>query len=283
MVGRTVARAARTAALSARSGPGSHGWPSVCHSGAVTTPPPAPSGTPALLPRPRLTGPQRRARLAEARLYVCTDLQRFLAADGRLDEDAFGAFCDDAYRGGVDIVQVRDKAVDVAVELAAHAVLARAAAAHGGLTAANDRADVAALAGTDVFHGGQTDLTTAQMRALLGPDVVLGRSCHTPEQVDAAAADPGLDYFCTGPVWPTPTKPGRAAVGLDLPRHAAAVTAPGAPAAGRTWFAIGGIDAERLPRVREAGAERIVVVRAVTAAADPAAAARALRAGLPRP
>lgn len=245
--------------------------------GAVTGPAAfAPSSA-----RPRRSGAERRARLAAARLYVCTDLQRFLTADGALDAAAFGAFCDASLRGGVDVVQVRDKAVDVAVELAAHAVLAEAADRHGALTAANDRADVAALAGADVFHGGQADLTTAQMRALLGPDVVLGRSCHTPAQVDAAAREEGLDYFCTGPLWETPTKPGRAAVGLHLPRHAAALTAPGGPAAGRVWFAIGGIDAGRLSAVTAAGAERIVVVRAVTEAADPEAAARTLRAGLP--
>jgi len=225
-------------------------------------------------------GAARRARLAEARLYVCTDLQRFLDDAGVLDEAAFAAFCTAALRGGVDLIQVRDKAVDVAVELAAFAVLVPLAREHGALSAANDRADVAALAGVDVFHTGQTDLTTAQCRALLGPDVVLGRSCHTPDHVRAARAEDGLDYFCTGPVWATPTKPGRARVGLELPALAAALDAAD-PDGARPWFAIGGVDAERLPQVREAGAGRIVVVRAVTQAADPEAAARELRAGLP--
>ena len=228
------------------------------------------------------TGPgaRRRARLAASRLYVCTDLQRFLRPDGTLDTAAFADFCAAAFRGGVDVIQVRDKAVDVAVELAAFATLVPLAREHGALSAANDRADVAALAGVDVFHTGQTDLTTAQCRALLGPDVVLGRSCHTEAQVRGARAEDGLDYFCTGPVWATPTKPGRAAVGLELPALAARLDTED-PAEARPWFAIGGVDADRLPEVRAAGAERIVVVRAVTQAEDPEAAARTLRAGLP--
>lgn len=250
----------------------------VCHSGrmhspAPLTPAPAPEGG----ARP---GADRRARLAASRLYVCTDLQRFLGADGTLDAAAFEDFCAAAFRGGVDLIQVRDKAVDVGVELAAFGVLVPLAAEHGALSAANDRADVAALAGVDVFHTGQTDLSTAQCRALLGPDVVLGRSCHTEAQVRAARAEGGLDYFCTGPVWATPTKPGRAAVGLGLPAAAAALDAAD-PAGARPWFAIGGVDADRLGQVRAAGAQRVVVVRAVTLAADPEAAARALRAGLP--
>ena len=138
----------------------------------------------------------------------------------------------------------------------------------------------ALLAGVDVFHAGQEDLTSAQARRVLGPEVLLGRSCRSQEHVRAAAADPELDYFCTGPVWETPTKPGRAAVGLELPRFAAALTAPDGQAPGRVFFAIGGIDQDRVPRVRAAGAERIVVVRAVTGAEDPEAAARALRTAL---
>lgn len=220
-----------------------------------------------------------RERLATARLYLCTDLSRFLDRTGTLEAERFAAFCRSVFAGGVDILQVRDKQVPVAVELQALALVREAADACGALVAANDRADVALLAGVDVFHVGQTDLITAQARAVLGPDVVLGRSCHTPEQVDAALADEGLDYFCTGPVWETPTKPGRAAVGLELPQYAAARSAE-ISAAGRTahpFFAIGGIDVPQVPQVRAAGAERIVVVRAITQAEDPEAAARALR------
>ena len=231
------------------------------------------------MPQPT-TRAERAARLAAARLYVCTDLTRHLRADGSLDADAFAAFTAGCFRGGVDALQVRDKAVPVGVELQALGIVVELAREHGALSAANDRADLALLAGVDVFHAGQEDLTSAQARRVLGPEVLLGRSCRSQEHVRAAAADPELDYFCTGPVWETPTKPGRAAVGLELPRFAAALTAPDGQAPGRVFFAIGGIDQDRVPRVRAAGAERIVVVRAVTGAEDPEAAARALRTAL---
>src|SRR5690606_6631481 len=142
---------------------------------------------------------------------------------------------------------------------------------HGALWAVNDRADVARLTGAPVVHMGQGDLPVPAVRALLGPDPVLGRSTHSADQAAAADADPAVDYFCVGPLWATPTKPGRAAVGLDLLR-AVAATRPTTP-----WFAIGGVDADRLDTVLDAGATRVVVVRAITQASDPEAAARALR------
>ena len=267
-------------------------WCTVCHSGVMRKPA-LPTGD---APSPHscrphrfvrrhravgagLSGEERRARLAEARLYVCTGLQDFLD-DGALDAEAFSAFVTACYSGGVDIIQVRDKSVDAAVELEALHLLVALAAEHRALSAANDRADLAALAGVDVFHTGQSDLNTQQCRALLGPDVLLGRSCRTRAQVDAARAEAGLDYFCTGPVWPTPTKPGRAAVGLELPAYAAWRAREDGNA--RPFFAIGGIDVDRLPTVLETGAERVAVVRAVTDAEEPDEAAARLRDLLPR-
>ncbi len=200
-----------------------------------------------------------RERLAAARLYLCTD-----ARTGRGD---LAAFADAALAGGVDVIQLRDKGIEAREELAALEVLARACRRHGKLLAVNDRADIAHAAGADVLHLGQGDLPVPAARALLGPDVLIGRSCHAEAEVDAAAVEPGADYFCTGPVWPTPTKPGRPAPGLDLVRYAAALGTD------RPWFAIGGIDADTVHRVLEAGARRIVVVRAITEAADPEAAA----------
>jgi thiamine-phosphate pyrophosphorylase len=118
-------------------------------------------------------------------------------------------------------------------------------------------------------------------RDIVGPDTVIGLSTHDADQV-AAAADssaPGqADYFCVGPCWPTPTKPGRTAPGLGLVRAAAQLDS--ALGSDKPWFAIGGIDAQRLPEVLEAGARRIVVVRAITAAEDPRAAAQQLRSAL---
>ncbi|WP_033294462.1 thiamine phosphate synthase [Amycolatopsis jejuensis] len=216
---------------------------------------------------PALTGDQIRARLADARLYLCTDAR---AARGDLAE-----FADAVLAGGVDIVQLRDKTggspLEAKHEIAALEVLADACARHGALLSVNDRADVALAVGADVLHLGQDDIPVPLARRILGDDVVIGRSTHSAEQASAAAAEDGVDYFCTGPCWPTPTKPGRSAPGLDLVRSTAASGTE------RPWFAIGGIDETRLAEVLDAGASRIVVVRALTEADDPKAAAQALR------
>jgi thiamine-phosphate pyrophosphorylase len=214
-------------------------------------------------------GDDRRARLHDARLYlVCgiagdgRDLRRFLAA---------------ALRGGVDVLQLREKDASVsdAALLEAARVFRETADAHGALFVLNDRPDLAAAAGADGVHVGQDDMPVAEARALVGEELLLGRSTHTPAQVeDAAVAD--VDYFAVGPVHATPTKPGRPAVGLELIRHAASATRP------VPWFAIGGIDVANVGAVTKAGATRIVVVRALTAAADPETTARALRGALPQ-
>lgn len=216
----------------------------------------------------------RLARLADARLYLCTDARR--------ERGDLAEFADAALAGGVDIIQLRDKGsvgeqrfgpLEARGELAALEILADAARRHGALLAVNDRADIARAAGADVLHLGQDDLPLPAAREVIGPEVLIGRSTHDRDQVSAALAEP-VDYFCTGPCWPTPTKPGRTAPGLELVRFAADT--------GQTkpWFAIGGIDIERLPQVVQAGAGRVVVVRAITAAEDPRAAAAALRAGV---
>lgn len=207
-----------------------------------------------------------RARLADARLYLCTDSR---AARGDL-----AAFADAALRGGVDVIQLREKGLEARDELAALEVLAEAAHRHGALVAVNDRADVALAARADVLHLGQDDLPVAVARRIVGDEVVIGRSTHDVEQARAGAAEPGVDYFCTGPCWPTPTKPGRPAPGLDL------VRATASSGTDRPWFAIGGIDHDRLPEVLDAGATRVVVVRAITEADDPEAAARSLATAL---
>ena len=218
-----------------------------------------------------------------ARLYLCTDARR--------DRGDFEDFVDAAFAGGVDIIQLRDKSLEAAEELELLEVLHAAAQRHGRLWAVNDRADIASLSGAPVFHIGQKDISLDAARGFLGKDAVIGLSTHSPKQVDAAiAASPGrkgLDYFCVGPVWATPTKPGRAAVGLDLVRYAAqAIGRADAEGTGKVdggalpWFAIGGIDLSNVEQVVDAGARRIVVVRAITDAADPAHAAGALLAAL---
>ena len=202
-----------------------------------------------------------RARLADARLYLCTGARRLT---GDLPQ-----FLDAVLGAGVDIVQLREKGLEAREELDLLEVFADACRRHGRLLAVNDRADVALAAGSDVLHLGQDDLPVPVARRIVGPEPLIGRSSHTPAQADAAASEPGADYFCAGPVWVTPTKPGRPATGLQLLSH----VARRGPA--RPWFAIGGISLDRLDDVLAAGATRVVVVRAITEADDPAAATRA--------
>ena len=217
---------------------------------------------------------QSASRLAAARLYLCTDARR--------ERGDLAQFVDAALAGGVDIVQLRDKGsageqrfgpLEARDELAACEILADAARRHGALFAVNDRADIARAAGADVLHLGQGDLPPGVAREIVGPDTLIGLSTHDRDQTAAAAAG-AADYFCVGPCWPTPTKPGREAPGLGLVRAAAELRTD------KPWFAIGGIDAQRLPDVLDAGARRIVVVRAITAAEDPRAAAERLKSAL---
>ena len=200
----------------------------------------------------------RRARLAAARLYLCVgrrpDLAEFL----------------DTVLPYVDVVQLREKGIEAREELALLAVVREAAERHGALFAVNDRADVARLAGADVLHLGQGDLPVPLAREIVGAEMLVGLSSHSPAEAAAAAGADGVDYFCVGPTWPTPTKPGRPAAGLDLVSYAAALRTD------RPWFAIGGIDLANVGEVLAHGATRVVVVRALTEAADPAAAARSL-------
>src|SRR6201996_8218074 len=202
-----------------------------------------------------------RARLADARLYLCTD--------GRRDRGDLDPFLDAVLGHGVDIVQLREKGLEAGEELALLEVFAAACARHGALLAVNDRADVALAAGADVLHLGQDDLPVPVARRILGPGPVIGRSSHSQEQAAAVATEDGTGYFCAGPVWETPTKQGRRGTGTGLLSQVALLGAR------RPWFAIGGISLDRLDTVLEAGATRVVVVRAITEAADPAAAATA--------
>jgi thiamine-phosphate pyrophosphorylase len=211
-------------------------------------------------------GERLRDRLAAARVYLCTDA-RELQRDLR-------PFLDEVLSSGVDVVQLRQKGLEAGQELRYLEVFRAACEMHGTLLAVNDRADVAYAAGADVLHLGQDDLPAAVARQLIGPDPLIGLSSHAEPESLAASEDPAADYFCAGPVWPTPTKPGRPAPGLDLVRYAAGLRTA------RPWFAIGGIDEANLDQVIGAGASRIVVVRAITDASDPGAATARLAARL---
>ena len=206
-----------------------------------------------------------------AQLYLCTD--------ARKTRGDYAAFLDAAFEGGVDIIQLRDKTVEAAEELELLQVLRESAERHDKLWAVNDRADIAVIAQAPVFHIGQKDLSLASARRLVDQETMIGLSTHTPDQVNNAMADPSLDYFCVGPVWETPTKPGRAAVGLGLVRYAANQSHMRKSVV--PWFAIGGIHLGNIEQVVTAGASRVVVVRAITEATDPSEAAKQLRAYLP--
>jgi thiamine-phosphate pyrophosphorylase len=213
--------------------------------------------------------PALAARLAAARLYLCVGARPDLAA-----------FLDEVLPNGVDVVQVREKGIEARAEIALCEVVREAAARHGALFAVNDRADVARAVGADVLHLGQGDLPVPVARSIVDDEMLVGLSSHSPAETGAAAVQPGVDYFCAGPTWTTPTKPGRPAAGLDLLSYASSLGVE------RPWFAIGGIDLTNVDQVLARGATRVVVVRALTEAADPAAAARALAArlaGLPGP
>ena len=197
-----------------------------------------------------------RERLADARLYLVCDARP-------------RAFLDAALRGGADLIQLRDKSLSDDELIEAAKTFRAAADAHGALFILNDRPDLVEACDADGVHVGQDDGTPVQARAAVGPGRIVGRSTHAPAQADAADADPDVDYMAVGPVHATPTKPGRPAVGLEYVKYAASTVS-------KPWFAIGGLDRHTLPAAIVAGAQRAVVVRAITDAADPEQAAREL-------
>ena len=195
-----------------------------------------------------------RARLAAARLYLV------------IDAAAAPAVVPPALEAGVDIVQLREKgATDDEIVRAGGELLALCEQ-HGALFFVNDRPDLAGACGAHGVHLGQDDEPIESVPE----NVLVGLSTHSTEQVDEAIRS-RADYFAVGPVYETPTKAGRPAVGLELVRYAAARDTD------KPWFAIGGIDPSNAGAVAAAGAERLVVVRAIRDAADPGAAAATLR------
>jgi thiamine-phosphate pyrophosphorylase len=198
-----------------------------------------------------------RERLADTRLYLVCDARS-------------RAFLDAALRGGADLIQLRDKSLSDEELVAAAKTFRAAADAHGALFILNDRPDLVGACDADGVHVGQDDEPVGAVRELVGPDLLIGLSTHSPRQFDAALRS-DADQLSVGPVWETPTKAGRPAAGLDYVRYAAA------NGANAPWFAIGGIDAVNVGDVVAAGARRIVVVRAIRDAADPERAAADLR------
>ncbi|MEO6885959.1 MAG: thiamine phosphate synthase [Jatrophihabitantaceae bacterium] len=208
--------------------------------------------------------------LIAARLYLCTD--------SRSRTDDLEQFLDAVLSNGVDIVQLREKGLEAREEIGLLETFAAVAERHGALFAVNDRADVARAVRAPVLHLGQDDLPVSVAREIVGDEVLIGRSTHSSAQADDARDEAGVAYYCTGPTWTTPTKPGRPAAGIELIEHAATCQDD------RPWFAIGGVESlERLDTVIAAGASRVVVVRAITEAEDPGAAAAAFATRLATP
>ena len=202
-------------------------------------------------------------RLDGRNLYLCTP--------DRPDLEDFVAGC---IRGGVDLVQLRDKHLDARTVVERARVLRRVCADAGVPFVLNDRPDLALDSEADGVHVGQDDATPALARRILGEDAIIGFSTHAPAQLAGASGQP-IDYVSTGPVNPTPTKPGRPGTGLSYLRHAAEY----APV---PFFVTGGVTPETIPAMVAAGARRFVVVRYLTEADQPEARARALRAAIAR-
>lgn len=215
----------------------------------MAEPAPPPNAAPAAVAEhPKLTG---------RRLYLCTP-----------DRPDLAEFLNACIRGGVDIVQLRDKVLDAKPLLARARVARDVCREHGVPFILNDRPDLALDVEADGVHVGQDDAPAPLARRIVGPDAIVGLSTHAPAELDQSNAEP-VDYISAGPVTETPTKPGRAGVGLDYLRYAAAHAA-------HPFYVTGGVTPETLPAMRDAGASRFVVVRYLTQADDPEGAARRL-------
>jgi thiamine-phosphate pyrophosphorylase len=210
---------------------------------------------------PESAGPLRRERLRTARLYFVCDARPHGEDPERLLRAALS--------GGVDIVQLREKQLGRAEIERAAATFRRVCDTYSALFIVNDDPDLARSCDADGVHVGQDDASAEQARELLGPDAIVGLSTHSDEQIAAADERP-VDHISVGPIWETPTKAGRPAVGLDLISHAA-------EHASHPFFGIGGIDASNADQVVRAGARRLCVVRAIRDAANPTVAAEELR------
>jgi thiamine-phosphate pyrophosphorylase len=204
---------------------------------------------------------QRRKTLARMRLYVIT------GDDG--DEVETARIVEAALEGGATVIQLRKKSMPMSEQYRLALALRTLTSEHEALLIINDHPDLAIAADADGVHLGQDDLPPDAVRALPGFEGrLIGRSTHSLEQA-RAAIDEGADYIAVGPVYPTPTKAGRPAVGTGLVSEVAAI-------ADRPFVAVGGIDHDNAPEVVEAGARAIAVVRAVYDAIDPAESARRL-------
>lgn len=220
----------------------------------------------------REEGASTRASNREARLERLAHARLYFVCEARPNGSDPAMLLGDAVANGADMIQLRDKDLDDGALVEAARGFRAAADEHGALFLLNDRPDLVAACEADGVHIGQEDMDLGDARAVLPPDSLLGLSTHSQEQIEAAQerGDEAPDYISVGPIWETPTKQGRPAVGLTLIDTAARI-------ARLPWFAIGGIDVDNVGEVVAAGARRIVAVRAIRDADDPAGVARTLR------
>ncbi len=198
------------------------------------------------------------ADLAGRRLYLCTP-----------DRPDLASFLEACIKGGVDVVQLRDKRLEARDILRRAKVALEVCRDYGCPFILNDRPDLALEVDADGVHVGQDDAPAHLARRLLGPDAIVGLSTHAPSELDASGDEP-VDYVSVGPVEPTPTKPGRPGTGTEYLHYAAVHSR-------RPWFVTGGVRPERVELLARWGARRFVVVRWLCEADDPLAAAKALR------
>ncbi len=197
-----------------------------------------------------ILGGHRQQRLSQGLTYLVTS-----------PSDRLLPIVEAALQGGIALVQYRDKQTDDCLRLDLAQQLKDLCHRHGALFLVNDRVDLALAVEADGVHLGQTDLPISTARQLLGSQRIIGRSTTNPDEMQRAIAE-GADYIGVGPVYATPTKPDKAAAGLDYVRYAAEhATVP--------WYAIGGINTENLAEVLQAGAERVAVVRSIIEAENP--------------
>ncbi|MBK8461358.1 MAG: thiamine phosphate synthase [Micropruina sp.] len=206
-------------------------------------------------------------RLALARLLLISDTR------GRAGD--LEGFVDAALAGGVDIIQLRDQSASSADLLAALAMMRKISYRYQGLVSVFESGDLAREFDTDVLHLPSRGLTATAARAFLHEWAVIGRSCYSEADVDAALADPEVAYLTVGPVFGALGMPGHVP-GLELVAYAAKA-ASHTVAGSKPWFAVGGITETNLDQVLAAGARRIAVSRAITKAIDPGAAATSLK------
>lgn len=206
--------------------------------------------------------------LAECRLYGIVDM-------GYVRPEMVEACTRSLLAGGVRVLQLRAKGVGLEEVRRLARLMMPLCREMGGLFVLNDYPELAAELGADAVHVGQDAGPLAEVRRIVGPQIIVGRSTHSLEQARRAREE-GADYIGFGPLFPTATKPGRPAVGLEDVRAVQQL------AGEMPVFCIGGVNAETLPTVLAAGARRVVIVSWLLQQADPAAAARRILATLPQ-